>query len=107
MVWEWSHTAEAYENARQQIAAQDRDWLAVCWAEIQARGSREDYPDGFNSEAYETALKHSASLASDDLADAIWDFSADQRDCTNGGWAAHCCPWGCHTVPFDPVEEPA
>ena len=106
MTWEWSHTNEAYDNVRAQIYARPTEWLRECWAEIKARTVADDGcdEDGFNNLRYDNALVEAATLPDDTLADDIERFASEQRRCTNGGWRAHCCPWGCHDVPFDPVE---
>ncbi len=104
MTWEWSHTDEAYANVRAQILAQDTEWLRVCWAEVKARVPDEDSEDGFDQEKYAEALIKAAALPDDLLADDIERFASEQALCTNGGWEAWCCPWGCHSVTFDPVE---
>lgn len=98
MAWEWSHTNEAYDNAYQQVCAQDSAWLEVVYAEWQVA-------DGWDEERYEAALSEAAILTDDVLADYIWEKMSEQRTCDNGGHNAWCCPDGCHTVPFDPVEE--
>ena len=36
MVWEWSHSTEAYAAVQQNIHVQTRDWLAVVYAEWKA-----------------------------------------------------------------------
>ena len=108
MTWGWSHTQEAYANAEAQVRAKDRDWLVVCWAEIQAR---RPYPedsamdDAFNQDLYAKATNDAEEMDDDALADAIWEFAREIQRCDNGGFNAHCCPWGCHTVPFDPVPN--
>ncbi len=101
MTWGWSHTAEGQANARAQVQAKDREWLTVCWAEIQAQDSLGE----FNEALYATALNDAEALPDDVLATAIWDFMEEQSLCDNGGFNAHCCPFGCHTVPFDPVPQ--
>ena len=104
MAWSWSHTHEAYCNARAQIEQSPRDWLEVCYAEI-----RVEVPDDGESQLdeglYARALTQAKGLPSDVLADAIWEYASELQTCTNGGWEAWCCPWGCHTVPFAPVAD--
>jgi hypothetical protein len=43
--------------------------------------------------------------SADILSELIWELAEGQRTCTNGGWEAWVCPFGCHTVPFGPPEE--
>ena len=106
MVWEWSHTSEAYVNARAQLDAQSDEWLRVVWSEWQAYTTREDDPDAFDTERYESALVEAADIPTDILADTIWDRMSEAANCTNGGWSAWSCPFGCgcHLVPFDPPD---
>ncbi len=107
MSWEWSHTVEAYSYAQEQVQKQERSWLEVVFAEWEALDSREDFEDGFNEEKYNAALLHAKELPDDVLADFIWEKMEALATCTNGGWEAHCCPFGCgcHMVPFGPDKE--
>ena len=103
MAWEWSHTPEAYENARNHLYEQDHGWLVVCLAEIDASMSHPDYcgDHAFNNDKYKRRLPQLISLTKDVLANAIWRFAEEYRTCDNGGFNAHVCPYGCHTVSFD------
>jgi hypothetical protein len=112
MAWEWSHTAEAYEYARQQIESQfSLDDLRVILAEIAAR-STEPGTVGFDVDKYESQYKELVDRTMwqdvDGLRewwlDLVWEFADEQRTCDNGGWNAWVCPFGCHTVPFGPEE---
>lgn len=109
MAWEWSHTQEAYQNAELNLRDQPKAWLEACWAEIMAftLTCRKDCDelDGW-SEAYKKSLTLSCDMSQQELAEEIWEFmSGDLRTCDNGGFDAWCCPYGCHTVPFDREEE--
>lgn len=101
MAWSWSHTAEAYDNARQNIENKDREWLEVCWAEWRAAEPKEYSEHEFNEKKYAKALVKAKKLPGDVLASDIWDKASEFATCDNGGFNAYCCPWGCHTVPFD------
>ena len=105
-MWGWSHTAEAYANAELQVQAKDRKWLVECWAEIQCdTGGAEEYGEPEFSEAlFAKATNDAEEMDDAALAAAIWEYAQELSTCDNGGYNAHCCPWGCHTVPFDPVE---
>lgn len=108
MTWGWSHTAEAYANAQRQVEAKDRKWLVEVWSEIQAEVSSAAVDDGepeFNEAWYAKATNDAEELDDAQLAAAIWEYAEMITRCDNGGFNAHCCPWGCHTVPFDPVAE--
>lgn len=107
MAWSWSHTEEAYENARLNTHDLSQEELAVILAEWDATTPDEDYGysggdlNDFDSEAYERALVERLKLPQDELAAKVWDLACDLRTCDNGGWNAWLCPYGCHTVPFD------
>lgn len=113
MSWNWSYTAEGVANIYSQIQAQPREWLEVCWAENQAAvqplddNGEPDYSSeaDLDETAYTAALAHARELPSDVLADSIMESAEAIATCDNGGWLAWCCPWGCHSVPPDPVEE--
>ena len=106
MTWGWSHTAEAYANAEAQVRAKDRDWLVVCWSEIQAAVSTGEFSeDEFNEALYAKASNDSEEMDDDALATAIWEYMWELSLCDNGGFNAWACPWGCHTAPFDPVKQ--
>lgn len=105
-MWEWSHTQEAYAHARAEVAAQSREWLEVVFAEWHAQADRSEFDGGFDETKYEAALAQAKALPEDTLADFIWDKMSEQAHCTNGGWAAHSCPYGCgcHLVRFSEEE---
>jgi hypothetical protein len=108
MSWEWSHTADAYDNARAHVeqlprlelltilrewAYQDREQAgklrgAAIGPTGRVRGFR--LPAGLRK------------LTRDTLAELVWARAEAQRTCSNGGHEAYLCPDGCHTVPFDP-----
>tara|TARA_Y100000034_G_C6704283_1_gene310771 strand:+ start:209 stop:520 length:312 start_codon:yes stop_codon:yes gene_type:complete len=98
MAWEWSHTAEAYADAETHLQALPRETLNIIFAEWQANDS-----DGFNSAKHDTALKEAATLSREHLTEYIWQQASEQATCTNGGWEAWLCPFGCgcHLVPFN------
>src|SRR5438874_1632728 len=115
MAWSWSHTSEAYEYAREELLEQEREWLEVVFAEWRAAQEKHSHINpvhaNFNERKYERALKWAKSLrddlAEEVLAEFIWEKMEAQATCTNGGWEAWCCPYGCvcHMVPFSPEEE--
>jgi len=111
MAWSWSHTAEAYQNVRDNIAAMDRKWLEVCFAEWKAAGRGGHFPpDGFSTEPFEDrpyrrALSAAKYMVTEELAERVWELAERQAICTNGGWQAWCCPYGCHEVSFSPNNE--
>lgn len=104
MAWEWSHTPEAYENVRNNISTLDHENLAVIVAEIAAKiwdDENEDKNLSFNNGKYDKFLSEAKELPHDLLADVVWKFAEKHRTCDNGGFNAHICPYGCHTVSFD------
>jgi len=124
MAWSWSHTDEAYYNAEQNTRKAEREWLEVCWAEIQSykedlaeqnaervRNGEEPelYPvchdQYFSNLKYEAARVKAKLKCRESLADEIWEYARERRTCTNGGWEAYCCPFGCHMVSFDSKED--
>lgn len=107
MTWSWSHTQEAYDQARINLMAiTDEEWIDECWLEWQAHKPDAEDADfeGFSQEAVEEADRTKEQVDSNDKKEYIWDQASELRDCTNGGWLAHMCPYGCHTVSFSPPE---
>ena len=106
MAWSWSHTPEAYYNAKQNLGDKDRQWLEVCYAEIQAAEREEDYlPYRLDIPAYDKALERAKELDDCILGAGIWEFAETYRTCDNGSWNAYMCLFGCHVVPFGTREE--
>lgn len=115
MAWEWSHTAEAYEKAYENLQEIPVDDLRVIWAEWESfRGDEAEGEDegedgeGFDSEAYEEALDTAENLPADVLAEDIWRRMEELRTCENGGEYLWACPYGCgcHLVSVDrEIEE--
>ena len=103
MSWEWSHTAEAYGNAYENLHALPRAELNVIYAEILATRQKTRYMGNpeFRQNRYPKCLAYAESMLADDtIADAIWEFAERYRTCTNGGHMAYVCPYGCHRVSF-------
>lgn len=117
MAWEWSHTADAYAAAARNVRRlpraallevlgewryedQDRAWQA---AERDLDGPEEHDVRPADMTDFDTA--DLAGVPTDVLADQVWSRMADYATCTTGGWAAYCCPDGCHTVPFDDGQD--
>jgi hypothetical protein len=104
MAWSWSHTNEAYGNARDNLALKGRDWLETTLAEWQASrlGQFGDYH--FRDKRYPKCLAYAKILSDDSLCDLIWERMEQHATCDNGGFNAWACPYGCHTVSFDCEE---
>lgn len=128
MSWSWSHTNKAYQYAESKLHKMSQTTLAEMWAEwknhqkAQADAlaeacaeSRENgwlEPDDvtesrdFDQDHYAEKLKEAKEIikrvGKEALADDVWRWASDHATCTNGGWRAHMCPYGCptHMVPF-------
>ncbi len=106
MAWEWSHTNEAYENARENLSALPDNVLATIWAEWRVH-YREGFFNQFNEKKYPREIRRAHSWIyrglQDEMIDWIWEKARDLSTCTNGGWEAWLCPFGCgcHMVSFD------
>ena len=101
MAWEWSHTQEAYDNARDNLESLSLESLHIIWAEIKSYQN----DDKWNWERfYNDNLDLAKRLSYNCLLDDIWDYMDNFRTCDNGGFNAWCCPYGCHTVSFDLVK---
>ena len=104
MSWSWSHTADAYQDACLNVHNKDRHWLEVVYAEWEACKAPSVDSVQFDQFRYKVALRRAQKLATDVLADYIWDRMTNYAVCTNGGHNAYGCPSGCHLVSFDHEE---
>lgn len=121
MAWEWSHSAEAYANVEKQLQDKaelvakgnldEAEWLCVVWAEWQASNwEQQAEAVDLDSKHYVVELDKAKKLAQEagyeQLATDIWQWSSTWATCTNGGWHAHMCPFGCHChmLPFTKPE---
>jgi hypothetical protein len=114
MAWEWSHSIEAYEAGRKNLAKQNVTDLQVMKAEWEATDwDDEETFQGANldTEKYNKSLKRiqahyrmsrrsnvSVKSLKEQYADWIWERAEKLRTCTNGGHEAHVCPYACHKV---------
>lgn len=107
MAWSWSHTHGAYRDARDNVGELDRETLETVYAEIETFKAvrTEEHPvcpgDHFDESVYQDALEIARRKNLSTLADHVWAFAEYWRTCTNGGWKAYICPYGCHKVPFE------
>jgi hypothetical protein len=106
MAWEWSHTPEAYENVRNNIRTLDHEDLAVVYSEIIGKEHDDSLEEDdsrccFKASMYEAEAEKARSMEKDFLVGYIIAFAEKHRTCDNGGFNAHICPYGCHTVSFD------
>lgn len=109
MAWEWSHTQDAYDGAQDQVEHLPKFTLLVVlreWAHYDR--------DKNNTLRTRTGAKRPAGfrlpnnvrkLPQDVLAARVWTRAEDFSTCDNGGYDAHVCPYGCHTVPFEYVPD--
>lgn len=111
MAWSWSHTRQAYADARDNLSELGRETLEIIFAEWRAAqgksGAIDPASPGFSERKYERALKHAKTLHDDVLADFIWEKASEFATCDNGGFEAWMCPHGCgpHCVSFSPPVE--
>lgn len=114
MSWEWSHTPEAYQNARDNLGRRSLKVLIEILAEWHASGQDTIYSQvGLDADLFHKEVKRlqaeakAGRLSKDSLADLIWEKMERLRTCTNGGHSAHCCPFGCgcHMVSFSTPQE--
>ena len=109
MAWEWSHSEEAYNNARENLNNIPLSELLIIWGEIQASGVNEwekiGHATAFDQDVYETTI-NGGPYTCQDLVKKIWDHMKNKnKTCDNGGFNAWACPYGCHTVSFDPERR--
>lgn len=109
MTWEWSHTNEAYAAVRENLERLPLTDLACIASEWYAWGGGGE--DDFDSDKYNARYSELLAeiergvLASDILADWIYDKASEQSSCSNGGWDAYVCPFHCHSVAFHTESE--
>jgi hypothetical protein len=105
MAWSWSHTPEGRDNARANLYAMGREPLRAIWAEWEVFDPKD--PGNFDSDTHDAALARASYMSNDSLADSIWSCMVDLSTCTNGGWLAWACPYGCwcHMVSFTSPEQ--
>jgi hypothetical protein len=110
MAWEWSHTAEGLEAARENVHRLDDETLAVIYAEWRASTPGRYGDWAFHASRYPLALvgaRKLVALSRETVADAIWERMEELRTCENGGHLAWACPHGCgcHLVSFSTPDE--
>lgn len=112
MAWSWSHTNEAtVEEQLNNIVDEANnsdieaiEWLQVVWSEWVASNWKKDRgTTDLDLRKYERAIarakRQGEELGYGKLATDIWNWSSELSTCTNGGWNAWCCPFGCHLLP--------
>jgi hypothetical protein len=107
MSWSWSHATEAYDAARRNMERLPRETRNVIAAEWLAAIPHPRWGIHFHAELdlrkYYRSLPRVSEWDDEKIDDYIWQRVEDLATCTNGGWEAHLCPFGCgcHMVPFD------
>ena len=97
MTWEWSHSAEAYDFARdylsERVPQSELAVIAAEWDVFERSEADEDAP-AFDQKFY-------ADQPSSVLAEKIWGKMEVLRSATNGGHSFWGCPYGCssHLIP--------
>jgi hypothetical protein len=114
MAWEWSHTQEAYENGRKNLAKQNvtelltalAEWEATTWEDEEIYQGADLDIDKYNKAMNRLQALHRMSRRSkidmkslkEKYAEQLWEKAEQLRTCTNGGHEAYVCPYGCHKV---------
>lgn len=110
MAWEWSHTDDAYADARAQVQQLPRETLLTVLREWtyhdrEAAGRLRGPAIGPSGRVRGFRLPPGVRrLRRETLADLVWERAEAHRTCSNGGWEAYICPDGCHRVPFEAPE---
>jgi hypothetical protein len=100
MAWEISHSQEAFDNARHNLALWDRDKLIDALSddafELAEQGGHSDPAD-----AAQAVLELLEDTPQDLLVDICMTTIEDHRTCSNGGHDFWIDREGFHTVPVD------
>lgn len=104
-VWEWSHTQEAYDGAKENLSNLSHDDLVEImleWNAYEAAGESNSVMDAdFDS----VDIEPIKAMSHDLLVDVIFEKAETLRSSDNGGHRLWMCPYGCHTVSPDVKEE--
>lgn len=126
MAWGWSHTPEAYQNFRGNLGRLQTSELITISAEWLARIPDPDcFDDGFSAGRYRRAERRlqkrfrralqgeenpripPVECFRETLIEQIYDNAESIALCTNGGFSAWACPYGCgpHLISFSRPDE--
>lgn len=114
MVWEWSHTQEAYDNVKENInslSVESKHEIYAEWMAFKCVNAEDDGGGPWCNICYNYTAHHSPDKMPSDIEQVIYDYAEEAANCDNGGFDAWVCPYGCHTVPFgktvygDPKER--
>ena len=104
MAWEWSHSQEAYDFAREflqeKIAFTALVEIAAEW-DVHAHCEVNDDAPAFDHELFNARVAEYKGYSQEDLAGLVWGKMEQLRTATNGGHALWGCPYGCkcHWIP--------
>jgi hypothetical protein len=97
MAWQWSHTIEAEENAKQNLYNLDKEVLADCLVDWKVQ-------TGVEVVDYDSTVEMYTGLPMTRLVELVWDYMSHWehgRTCDNGGFNAWVDKDGWVTVSFD------
>jgi hypothetical protein len=104
-VWEWSHSPEAYDNARENLHGLSHEELVEImleWVAYEAAGGSNSVMDADFDAVDRSKFE---SLPQDVLADAIFNKAEELSSSDNGGHHLWMCPYGCHKVSADLMQD--
>jgi len=110
MTWEWSHSIEGLEFAREyletKVGIEILSEIAAEWDTHARSEADEDAPE-FDQEFFKERSRFHLALPSDIVAAYIWERMEVLRSCDNGGHKLWACPYGCrsHKVPVGEDDE--
>ena len=110
MAWSWSHSAQAYVYAHDQLEQFSRTELIEILAEWRMF-DRHGHNDSAWADQWSVVLRNARKWASTRikgyLVQEIWERAERQATCDNGDWNAWMCPYGCHPhcVDFGPEDS--
>ena len=96
--------ADVYKKELRRIRKEHRDFIhTVTLSSPYGRS-------GYTSDprvAMRNAKRDAINSLRRSLAESIWPRMEELATCTNGGWEAYCCPYGCgpHMVTFSSADE--
>lgn len=104
MAWEISHTTEAWDNARRNLAQWDRGQLIEALTDDAFEGQEEAGHDN-PSEAADVLRELLVDAPHDELVGMAYSSIEVHQTCSNGGYDFWIDRQGYHTVPVDYTPE--
>jgi len=110
MAWEWSHTEEAYANARANLATLTEEQLIEArvsyqLAQLEKQGASTERLEMASLECYEILREYVHDFGREHLEAKVWEHMRVNRTCDNGGHNAWVDTEGYITVPFSLVAK--